>query len=171
LTLLSLTVLLAYTPIGQLHLASALAIASLKTLIVAAVFMELRRRSGLVIAFAGAGAFWLAILMWLALSDFLTRPVSPARALADPRSSLSESHRAQEGERGLTRVEPGVLHDDRNIRFKHRGIIGVARHRRRLGEIVEAQVHRAPRWHRDAIRSDRIAVGKKQQDRDMSRLF
>jgi hypothetical protein len=35
---------------------------------------ELRRESALVIAFAGAGLFWLAILLWLASMDFLTRP-------------------------------------------------------------------------------------------------
>jgi len=41
--------------------------------------MELRERRSLIIAFAGAGFFWLAILMWLARTDFLTRPGFPPR--------------------------------------------------------------------------------------------
>jgi cytochrome c oxidase subunit 4 len=72
--LLALTVLGAYQPLGAFNTALALTIALAKALIVAVVFMELRERSGLTIAFAGAGFFWLAIMLWLALADYLTRP-------------------------------------------------------------------------------------------------
>jgi hypothetical protein len=51
----------------------AMAITATKTGLVAAIFMELRHRSGVVRAFAAAGFFWLAILLWLGLTDFLTR--------------------------------------------------------------------------------------------------
>jgi hypothetical protein len=39
--------------------------------------MELRERPPLVIAFAAAGFFWLAILRWLGSTDFITRPDFP----------------------------------------------------------------------------------------------
>jgi cytochrome c oxidase subunit IV len=74
LALLGLTVFVAYLPLGAINTVAALAIATLKALLVAAVFMELRERDALMMSFAGAGFFWLAILLWLALADFLTRP-------------------------------------------------------------------------------------------------
>jgi cytochrome c oxidase subunit IV len=51
----------------------ALSIAAIKAAIVAAVFMELRHRGPRTFIFAGAGLFWLGILLWLGLMDFLTR--------------------------------------------------------------------------------------------------
>jgi cytochrome c oxidase subunit 4 len=77
LALLGLTVFGAYQPFGALNTPLALAIAVTKALLVAAVFMELRRGSALTIAFAGAGFFWLGILLWLAFADFVTRPNVP----------------------------------------------------------------------------------------------
>jgi cytochrome c oxidase subunit IV len=77
LVLLGLTVLLAYQPLGNLNAVVALLIATAKALIVAAVFMELRKRDGVMIAFAAAGFFWLAILIWLAGADFISRPEFP----------------------------------------------------------------------------------------------
>jgi hypothetical protein len=50
-------------------------------LIVAAIFMELRESRGLLIPFAGAGVFWFAILLWLAFTDFATRPDFPPSLL------------------------------------------------------------------------------------------
>ena len=47
LALLTLTVILAYQPLGSLNLPIALSIATAKSLIVALVFMELRERRGL----------------------------------------------------------------------------------------------------------------------------
>ena len=81
LALLALTVFLAYQPLAGFNLAVALAIASVKVLIVAAIFMELRKRSAVTIAFACAGLFWLAILLRLSGTDFVTRiagPLAPA---------------------------------------------------------------------------------------------
>ena len=77
LALLGLTVLIAYQPLGLFNFPIALTIAALKASIVGAVFMELRDRRGLVIAFAGAGVFWLSILLWLAGSDYFTRAEFP----------------------------------------------------------------------------------------------
>jgi cytochrome c oxidase subunit 4 len=73
LALLGLTVLGAYQPLGAFNTVLALTIAVTKALIVAAVFMELRHGSALTLAFAGAGFFWLGILLWLAFADFSTR--------------------------------------------------------------------------------------------------
>lgn len=77
LALLASTVFFAYQPLGSFNLIIALLIAATKALIVAAVFMELREQGGLMIAFAGAGFFWLAILIWLAGTDFTTRSQFP----------------------------------------------------------------------------------------------
>jgi cytochrome c oxidase subunit 4 len=75
--LLGLTVTLAYQPLGTLNGPIALVIATTKAIIVAAIFMELRERRPLTLAFAGAGVFWLAILFWLASTDFTRRPDFP----------------------------------------------------------------------------------------------
>jgi cytochrome c oxidase subunit 4 len=73
LALLALTVTLAYVPLHALNAIAALTIGSIKAAIVAAVFMELRHRGPRTFIFAGAGLFWLGILLWLGLMDFLTR--------------------------------------------------------------------------------------------------
>jgi cytochrome c oxidase subunit 4 len=73
LALLAVTVKLAYRPLGAFNAIAALGIGSIKAFIVAAVFMELRRRGPRTLMFAAAGLFWLAILLWLGLMDFLTR--------------------------------------------------------------------------------------------------
>lgn len=77
LALLGLTVFGAYQPLGAYNTGVALLIALTKALIVAVVFMELRRAGALTIAFAVAGFFWLGIMLWLALADFVTRPQLP----------------------------------------------------------------------------------------------
>ena len=77
LALLGATVFLSYQPLGDFNSVIALLIATSKALIVAAVFMELRERSGVMIAFAAAGFFWLGILVWLSGTDFATRPAFP----------------------------------------------------------------------------------------------
>jgi cytochrome c oxidase subunit 4 len=77
LALLTLTVFGAYQPLGAFNTVLAMTIALIKALIVLAVFMELRDRNALTIAFAAAGFFWLAIMLWLALADFVTRPNFP----------------------------------------------------------------------------------------------
>jgi cytochrome c oxidase subunit 4 len=74
LALLGLTVAGAYQPLGAFNTALALTIALGKALIVALIFMELRQAKKLTLAVAGAGFFWLAIMLWLALADYMTRP-------------------------------------------------------------------------------------------------
>lgn len=73
LALLALTVTLSFVPIGNFNSGIALTIAATKAVIVAAVFMELRHRGARTYIFAGAGLFWLGILLWLGMMDFLTR--------------------------------------------------------------------------------------------------
>jgi len=87
LALLALTVTLAYQPLGSFNTPAALAIATVKVLIIAVVFMELRERRPLVLAFAAAGVFWLAIMLWLGSTDFLTRPGFPPDS--QPRSDAA----------------------------------------------------------------------------------
>jgi cytochrome c oxidase subunit 4 len=74
LVLLGVTVYAAYLPLGTLNTAIALTIALTKAVIVGSIFMELRQANALTVIFAGAGFFWLAIMLWLALGDYLTRP-------------------------------------------------------------------------------------------------
>lgn len=77
LALLALTVFGAYLPLGTGNTVLAMTIAFTKAGFVAAVFMELRERNGLTLAFASAGFFWLGIMLWLAFSDYATRPNFP----------------------------------------------------------------------------------------------
>jgi cytochrome c oxidase subunit IV len=77
LALLATTVTIAYIPLGVINTVIAMIIAVLKGAIVAAMFMELRERNPLTLTFAGAGFFWLGIMLWLALTDYVTRPNFP----------------------------------------------------------------------------------------------
>jgi len=58
---------------GALNSIVALTIALVKTLLVLLFFMHVRYSSRLTWVFAGAGLFWLLIMMSLTLSDVLTR--------------------------------------------------------------------------------------------------
>jgi cytochrome c oxidase subunit IV len=64
----------AYLPLGAYNLALALAIGVAKAAIVLVIFMRLGRGPALARVFAAAGFFWLGILLWLALDDYVTRP-------------------------------------------------------------------------------------------------
>jgi cytochrome c oxidase subunit 4 len=77
LMLLSLTVALAYVPLGALNVVLALAIAATKGTIVAAIFMALRGERRLTIVFAAAGFYWLLIMFWLTFADYTTRTDFP----------------------------------------------------------------------------------------------
>lgn len=77
LALLAITVSTAYLPLGATNTVVAMAIAVTKAALVAAIFMELRERNSLTLTFAGAGFFWLGIMLWLALADYMTRPNFP----------------------------------------------------------------------------------------------
>jgi cytochrome c oxidase subunit 4 len=76
LALLGLTAIFAYQPLGTFNTVIALGIACTKALLIVTIFMELRERNGMLIAVAGAGLFWLAIMLWLAFADYATRPHS-----------------------------------------------------------------------------------------------
>jgi cytochrome c oxidase subunit 4 len=90
--LLGLTVTLSYQPLGAFNGPVALVIAATKSMIVAAVFMELRRRRPLFMAFAGAGLCWLAVLIWLSSTDFTRRAGFPP-VLATEASSIAPNDR------------------------------------------------------------------------------
>jgi hypothetical protein len=68
---------------------------------------------------------------------------------------------------GAARVEPRVLHDNRNVGLEDRGVVGVARHRRGILEIIEAQMERPPRAHRHIVGADRLAIGERDGDLDL----
>lgn len=71
--LLLLTVGSAYLKLGWLNGAVNLAIATAKALLVMIFFMHLRSSHYVLRIAAGAGFFWLAILIGLSLADFLAR--------------------------------------------------------------------------------------------------
>ncbi len=71
--LLAATVAVADVDVGVWNLPVALLIATLKAVLILYIFMHIRGSPPLIWLFAAAGFFWLAILMTLALSDYLTR--------------------------------------------------------------------------------------------------
>jgi cytochrome c oxidase subunit 4 len=77
LALLALTTGAAYLPLGATNTVVAVVIATIKGALIAAIFMELRESSRLTLTFAGAGFFWLGIMLWLAFADYMTRPNFP----------------------------------------------------------------------------------------------
>jgi cytochrome c oxidase subunit 4 len=77
LVLLGATVGVAYIHLGEFNTIAAMTIACLKALIIAMYFMHLRYSDRLTWVFAGAGFFWLIILLAGALSEYVTRPWLP----------------------------------------------------------------------------------------------
>ena len=74
LVLTALTTAVAFVDLGgNLNVVVALAIAGGKAILVALYFMHLRHSSRLSWIFAGAGFFWLFIMIVLTMSDALTR--------------------------------------------------------------------------------------------------
>lgn len=73
LVLTLLTTGIAYADLGPFNVAVALTIAVVKALLVVLFFMHLKHSSHLVQIFAGAGVFWLLILLTFTLSDYLSR--------------------------------------------------------------------------------------------------
>ena len=71
--LLAVSLVTAELPLGRAGLPVALGIAAVKVMLVAIFFMHLRTSSRTAWLFAGAGLFWLAILMALTLGDYFTR--------------------------------------------------------------------------------------------------
>ena len=79
-TLVVLTVVtwsVAKLDLGKLNAVVALTIAVIKATLVVLYFMHLRWSSRLTWVFAGAGFFWLAIMVALTLSDYETRAWLP----------------------------------------------------------------------------------------------
>src|SRR5262245_32339119 len=81
-------------------------------------------------------------------------------------SAFRVGNRRQKRDFRAARIEPRVLHDDGDVGFEYRGIVGVARDRLRVVEIVEAQVQRAAGGDGHAVRADRLPVGEENRDRD-----
>jgi cytochrome c oxidase subunit 4 len=73
LLLLALTASATALPPGWWSTPIGLAIACAKIFLIAYVFMNLRNQPGLVRIFAGAGLFWLMIMIALTSCDYITR--------------------------------------------------------------------------------------------------
>jgi len=72
--LLGLTLAVAYVDLGEFNLAAAMTIAVAKAALIVTFFMHLRHGRKLTWVFAGAGFFWLAIMLVLVMTDYATRP-------------------------------------------------------------------------------------------------
>jgi cytochrome c oxidase subunit 4 len=75
LALTALTVVVASVDLGPLNTPVALVIAAGKAMLVVLFFMHLKEAPGIVWLAAGAGFFWLGILILLTMSDVATRGV------------------------------------------------------------------------------------------------
>jgi cytochrome c oxidase subunit 4 len=71
--LLAITIGVAYIDLGEFNLAAAMTIAVAKAVLIVTFFMHLRHGRKLTWVFAGAGFFWLAIMLVLVMSDYATR--------------------------------------------------------------------------------------------------
>ena len=71
--LTGVTTAVAYLDLGPISVVVALAIAVVKMLLVALFFMHLRHSTMLTRIVVGSGLLWLAILIGLTLSDFVSR--------------------------------------------------------------------------------------------------
>lgn len=80
--LLVLTVAVALVDLGPLNPAVAMAIAAAKAALIVLFFMHVWYGSQLTRVFAIAGFLWLAILLGLMMSDYLTRSISMLYAAA-----------------------------------------------------------------------------------------
>jgi cytochrome c oxidase subunit 4 len=75
--LLILTVAAAYVPLGFLNMPVAMAIASVKAVLVILYFMHVKFASRLTKVFVAGSFLWLAILFVMAFGDYYTRGWSP----------------------------------------------------------------------------------------------
>ena len=73
LALASTTIALSFVNLGIFNLVFALLIAACKALLIIVFFMEARRSSKVIWIVAGAGFFWLGILLILSVGDYVTR--------------------------------------------------------------------------------------------------
>ena len=73
LVFLALTICSAYLNLGPFNTIVAMAISVTKGALIVLFFMHMRYSKPVIWIFAGAGFFWLGIMLILALSDYLTR--------------------------------------------------------------------------------------------------
>ena len=73
LVLTGITVTVAFLDLGPMNTFVAISIAVVKALLVILYFMHVRYASRLTWLFAGAGFFWLILLLGLMMTDFLSR--------------------------------------------------------------------------------------------------
>lgn len=66
-----------FVPLGNFNFVINITIAVVKALLVLIFFMNLRYSMHLMKIFAGAGFFWLMLLIGLSLVDYLTRATPP----------------------------------------------------------------------------------------------
>jgi cytochrome c oxidase subunit IV len=65
----------AFLPLGAFNLVLGLAIATAKTTIVVVFFMKLLKSPPVTWIYAGAGLFWLMLMIGLSGTDYLTRSI------------------------------------------------------------------------------------------------
>jgi cytochrome c oxidase subunit 4 len=70
---LALTIGVAYVNLGPLNTIVAMTISAAKGALIILFFMQVRYSKPLIWLCAGAGLFWLGIMIFLALSDYMTR--------------------------------------------------------------------------------------------------
>lgn len=73
LLLLALTIAAAYLNLGPLNTIVAMTISLVKGALILLFFMHLRYSKPLMWLFAGAGFFWLGIMLFLAMTDYMSR--------------------------------------------------------------------------------------------------
>lgn len=71
--LLALTIAAAFVNLGPLNTIAAISISAAKGALIILFFMHLRYSRPVLWVFAAAGFFWLAIMLLMAMSDYLTR--------------------------------------------------------------------------------------------------
>jgi cytochrome c oxidase subunit 4 len=77
--LMFLTVAMAYVNLGSLNPVVAMTIAVLKALLIVLFFMNVKYSSKLTMIFVACGFFWLLIMFFLIMPDYLSREwLSPA---------------------------------------------------------------------------------------------
>jgi cytochrome c oxidase subunit 4 len=79
--LLGITIGVAYIDLGRLNLPIAMTVSIAKTLLIILFFMHVWHGTRLTWIFAGAGFFWLLILLALAMSDYVSREWATATHL------------------------------------------------------------------------------------------
>jgi cytochrome c oxidase subunit 4 len=73
LAFLALTIAAAYINLGPLNTVAAMSISVVKAALIILFFMHVRQSKPILWIFVGAGFFWLAIMLALAMSDYATR--------------------------------------------------------------------------------------------------